>query len=214
MEFKKKIISHPIIKSKILNYIKNIEHIITLEDNEMDILTPINNGMQNPFFDAIVPIIYKITDVDVLLILAVILLAIAWALKKDKVKKILLVCVLALFLTTIIVSVLKLTYVSPRPYAVLSHIRLVVEDNGLNSFPSGHVAISMTIIAVLLMKIKRHKIPLIILSLIYMVILIFSLLYAGIHYPIDLVVGGVVGVISAVVTVFLTNKYFYNFFNS
>lgn len=74
--------------------------------------------------------------------------------------------------------------------------------------------ISMTIIAILLMKIKRHKIPLIILSLIYMVILIFSLLYAGIHYPIDLVVGGVVGVISAVVTVFLTNKYFYKFFNS
>ena len=41
---------------------------------------------------------------------------------------------------------------------------------------------------------------LIILSLIYMVIVIFSLLYAGVHYPIDLVVGGVVGVVSAVVT--------------
>ena len=47
-----------------------------------------------------------------------------------------------------------------------------------------------------------------------MVIVIFSLLYAGVHYPIDLVVGGVVGVVSAVVTVFLTDKYFYNFFNS
>ena len=64
------------------------------------------------------------------------------------------------------------------------------------------------------MKIKRHKMLLIILSLIYMVIVIFSLLYAGVHYPIDLVVGGVVGVVSAVVTVFLTDKYFYNFFNS
>ena len=58
------------------------------------------------------------------------------------------------------------------------------------------------------MKIKRHKMLLIILSLIYMVIVIFSLLYAGVHYPIDLVVGGVVGVVSAVVTVFLTDKYF------
>ena len=47
-----------------------------------------------------------------------------------------------------------------------------------------------------------------------MVILIFALLYVGIHYPIDLVVGGVVGVVSAVATVFLTNKYFYKFFNS
>lgn len=179
----------------------------------MDILTLVNNEMQQPFFDAIVPIIYTITDAHILFILTIILLIVAWALKIDKIKKILLICVIAIFLTSVILGILKLSYISPRPYLTLSNIRLVVRDNGLNSFPSGHIAISMTIISVLIMKIKRHKPLLIILSLIYMVILTFSLLYSGVHYPIDLAVGAVVGVISAVVTVVLSNKYLYRFFN-
>ncbi|WP_295727083.1 phosphatase PAP2 family protein [uncultured Methanobrevibacter sp.] len=179
----------------------------------MDILTFVNNEMQQPFFDAIVPIIYTITDAHILLILTIILLIVAWALKIDKIKKILLICVIAIFLTSIILGILKLSYISPRPYLTLSNIRLVVRDNGLNSFPSGHIAISMTIISVIIMKIKKHKPLLIILSLIYMVILTFSLLYSGVHYPIDLAVGAVVGIISAVVTVVLSNKYLYRFFN-
>ena len=179
----------------------------------MDILTFVNNEMQQPFFDAIVPIIYTITDAHILLILTIILLIVAWALKIDKIKKILLICVIAIFLTSIILGILKLSYISPRPYLTLSNIRLVVRDNGLNSFPSGHIAISMTIISVIIMKIKKRKPLLIILSLIYMVILTFSLLYSGVHYPIDLAVGAVVGIISAVVTVVLSNKYLYRFFN-
>lgn len=43
----------------------------------MDILTLLNNGMQNPFLDKIVPIIYAITDAEVILILTAILLLIA-----------------------------------------------------------------------------------------------------------------------------------------
>jgi len=35
--------------------------------------------------------------------------------------------------------------------------REIIENNGFNSFPSGHVALSMTIITVLLMKIKAIK---------------------------------------------------------
>lgn len=179
----------------------------------MDILTLVNNEMQQPFFDAIVPIIYTITDAHILFILTIILLIVAWALKIDKIKKILLICVIAIFLTSVILGILKLSYISPRPYLTLSNIRLVVRDNGLNSFPSGHIAISMTIISVIIMKIKSHKPLLIILSLIYMGILTFSLLYSGVHYPIDLAVGAVVGIISAVVTVVLSNKYLYRFFN-
>ena len=173
----------------------------------MDILTFVNNEMQQPFFFFLFPIIYTITDAHILLILTIILL------KIDKIKKILLICVIAIFLTSIILGILKLSYISPRPYLTLSNIRLVVRDNGLNSFPSGHIAISMTIISVIIMKIKKHKPLLIILSLIYMVILTFSLLYSGVHYPIDLAVGAVVGIISAVVTVVLSNKYLYRFFN-
>ena len=39
-----------------------------------------------------------------------------------------------------------------------------------------------------------------------MAILSFTVIYGGVHYPIDVVVGIVIAVIIAVVTVFLTDK--------
>lgn len=179
----------------------------------MDLLTFINNGMQNPILDLVVPIIYKITDSHVLPIIILVLLVAAWLLKKEKLKKILLLCFVSIIITFGIVLVLKLYHVSPRPYSVLSNIRFVVPDNGLNSFPSGHMSISMSIITVLLMKIKEYKLPLTILSILYLLILAFSLLYAGVHYPLDIIVGATVGGLISVFTVFVSNKLFYNYFN-
>lgn len=179
----------------------------------MDLLTFINNGMQNPILDSVVPIIYEITDAHVLPLIIGILFVAAWLLKKEKLKKILLLCLVSVIITFGIVLALKVYHVSPRPYSVLSNIRLVVPDNGLNSFPSGHMSISMSIIAVLLMKIKEHKLTLTVLSIVYLLILSFSLLYAGVHYPLDIIVGAIVGGLTSVFTVFLSNKLFYSYFN-
>lgn len=173
----------------------------------MDILTLVNNGMQNPFFDTIVPIIYELTDEYKLPIYLIILLIIAWVLKKGKVKNIIILCFFALFFAYLIVFLLKHFYISPRPYTVLSNIRLVGTNNTINSFPSGHIAISMTVISVILMKVKEYKKILIVLSVIYMVVLSFTLLYAGVHYPTDLIAGGIVGIISAAIATFLFDKY-------
>lgn len=167
----------------------------------MDLLTLINNGMQNPFLDTIVPVIYDVTDAIAIPTLFVILFLASWILKKEKLKEILAVCLLSLFITLVIVLLLKSCYTSPRPYTTLSHIRPVIPDNGFNSFPSGHVAMAMTIITVLLMKIRNSRPILIILCIIYASIIAFTVLYGGVHYPIDVLVGGVIGVLSAVAAV-------------
>ena len=179
----------------------------------MDLLTLINNGMQNQFFDMTVPAIYKATGPSIVPVVLAILLILAWALKMDKIKKILLLCFFALFFTYVFVFTLKFSYVSPRPYAVLSNIRMVCPDNGFNSFPSGHVAISMTVISVILMKVKKHRPVLIFLLAMYMSVMAFTVMYAGVHYPIDVAAGLIVGLVSAYIAVFLSERYLNSFFN-
>ena len=98
-------------------------------------------------------------------------------------------------------------YVSPRPYVVLSNIRMVVQDHGLNSFPSGHTSISFSVISVVLMKAKEHRLILGILAVIYLIILEFSLLYSGVHYPTDLIGGAIIGIVSAAVAVFFSDRF-------
>ena len=119
-----------------------------------------------------------------------------------------------IFLTIGIVFLLRMSYFSPRPYSVLSPIRLVVKENGYNSFPSGHMAISITILTVILMTVKNHKPLLTGLSTIYTLFLAFILMYAGVHYPIDIISGALTGFVISVLTVFLADKYFYDYFNS
>lgn len=179
----------------------------------MDLLTLINNGMQNQFFDMVVPVIYKATGPSIVPVVLAILLILSWALKRDKIKKIILLCFFALFFTYVIVFALKLSYVSPRPYVVLSNIRMVCSDNGFNSFPSGHVAISMTVVSVILMKVKKHKSVLIVLLAMYMAVMAFTVMYAGVHYPSDVAAGLIVGLLSAFIAVFLSKRYLNSFFN-
>ncbi len=173
----------------------------------MDILTFINNGMQDPFLDAAVPIIYNLTSIYAIPVFLLIILIISWALKMEKIRNMMLICILAFFFNDVITLFLKVVYVSPRPYVVLSNIRMVVQDHGLNSFPSGHTSISFSVISVVLMKAKEHRLILGILAVIYLIILEFSLLYSGVHYPTDLIGGAIIGIVSAAVAVFFSDRF-------
>ena len=108
---------------------------------------------------------------------------------------------LPICLTIAFTMVSKTFYPSTRPFIALEGVRLVVHDNGFYSFPSGHFAISSAIVSVILMKAENHKHELSLLSILYLLILAFVVIYGGVHYPIDVIGGGIIGVVAAVIVV-------------
>ena len=83
--------SPQIYKTIIINILnkqnrKNI-HSGKMGNIQIDLLYFINNGMQNPFLDKIVPILYAMADVRVIYALTILIFIVSWKLKKDKIKK-------------------------------------------------------------------------------------------------------------------------------
>lgn len=158
----------------------------------------INNGLANPFFDKIMPPLCDCGGFVTLLCICIIALIILKYLKKERYFEIAKMCLFALVLAGIITACLKLLFHSPRPFTVLDHVRQLVVPTEPNSFPSGHSAASMSVITVLVSEFRSHKIAVIIL-IAFAVLVAFSRVYVGVHYPLDVIVGATVGIISGVV---------------
>lgn len=89
-----------------------------------------------------------------------------------------------------------------RPYDVRGITDLLVPALSDFSFPSGHTLASFEASVVLLIRDKRMGIPAIIIA----IIVALSRLYLFVHYPTDVLVGAVLGILFAVVAVFIVNK--------
>ncbi|WP_407377067.1 phosphatase PAP2 family protein [Methanobrevibacter sp.] len=183
---------------------------------QTELLYYINNTLQNPFLDQIAPIIYHIADVKVTLILIILAVIISWKLKKDKIFKLAALCLIGFLVSSLFVGLGKTFYPSPRPFMVLDGIRLAVIDNGYYSFPSGHFADTVMVLSIILMKTKKYRKFLFVPAIAYVMILAFVVMYGGVHYPIDVIGGGTIGLISAIITVSYLDfivDYIINFLN-
>ena len=169
---------------------------------QVDLIYFLNNGLQNPFLDWIVPVIYSITDIKIVFAIIILALIGSWALKKDKVGKVAIICILGFVLTCIIAFILKKFYPSIRPINALEGIRMIIHDDGFYSFPSGHFAISTMTLSVILMNVEKHRTAWLTVAIIYLLVLAFVLIYGGIHYPTDIITGGIIGVVSAAIAVY------------
>ena len=76
----------------------------------------------------------------------------------------------------------------PRPFLILPTIIPFINESG-TSFPSGHSIRIFAFSAVVTRKISLLSYGLYFLSF----LVAFSRLYLGIHYPLDVVVGGILG---------------------
>lgn len=153
------------------------------------------------------PAIYSITDVRVIFTLIILVLIGSRIFKNNKITKIALYCLAAYCLSIVLIMISKTFYPSPRPFIAYESIRLVVHDNGFYSFPSGHFGISTTVLTVIILTVDKHKRELIVLSLTYLPILSFVVIYGGVHYPIDVIGGGIIGIISAEIVVHILENY-------
>ena len=164
---------------EILNYIGLIDK---------NILIFINQTLSFPFFDFIMPIITNEHN-WMIPILSLIL----YMLLFDKIKGRIVLTVLIITLGIndyFCASILKPYFSRLRPsHEFLEYINLLVPKGGKWSFPSNHAS-NMFALATTLgyfyPKIKN--------SLYFLAIIVcFSRVYVGVHYPFDVLIGGIVG---------------------
>lgn len=81
-----------------------------------------------------------------------------------------------------------------RPYEVVGGLTLLIERQSDFSFPSGHTCASFAAAGVYWrMMPKKYSVPLLILA----VLIAFSRLYVGVHYPSDVLAGMLIGLSAA-----------------
>ena len=163
----------------------------------IDIFYFINNSLSNPIFDLIMPQLTNIGGFISLLVLCLLAIIISRHYNKDKYLRISKLCLYSLLLSAGIVACLKLGIVGNRPYTVLSHVNQLVVPSEPNSFPSGHTSSTFSIITILVHEYKQNK-AVIALLILFGTVLAFSRVYCGVHYPLDVVVGAMVGILSGV----------------
>jgi len=149
-----------------------------------------NKTISNPIFDYIMPII---TNQNFLVFSGLILIGyLAYYGEKRGRITIVVLLIAASFSDAICFQVIKPWVGRIRPsHEFYDYINLLVSKGGKYSFPSNHAANSFVFATVLSYFYEKNKTPLYILAS----VIAFSRVYVGVHYPLDIVSGAIIGYI-------------------
>jgi len=148
----------------------------------------INNSLSNPFFDHLMPIVTN----EKIWILPILILIGYLGLVSGKRGKISLgvLLITAIFCDAVCAQILKPWIGRIRSsHEIADQINLLVSKGGKWGFPSNHAANSYAAATVLSYFFKRFKIALYALAF----LIAFSRVYVGVHYPGDILAGGITG---------------------
>ena len=156
----------------------------------------INHGLDNRLFDIVMPCITDFGSV----IAWFIILGLMFVFGGQKTRKIAFLGVMALLISNIVVYSLKFIVAEPRPFLTLANVDLLVHAEETYSFPSGHAASSFAAAFVIGCKyklnLKGKSYSLLYPLMIFAAVVGFSRIYIGVHYPYDVVVGAIIGILS------------------
>jgi undecaprenyl-diphosphatase len=134
------------------------------------------------------------------IIILIISIKILWNNKKDYFWLMLILLAITLVIGIILTNILKYCFKSPRPLIIFGNenINIMFETlHTTDSFPSGHTQIAFTTCTFMFMKVKKYWYWYTILSL----GVAFERIYSGNHFPIDVLVGAVIGIFSTLIVV-------------
>lgn len=174
----------------------------------VDLFYLINHNLQNPVFDAILPYVTHLGGFIWLVIILVAVIIYAKIKSKNNLKRLAMIALISLLFADLIAYAVKLIVQEPRPYTTLDNVRLLIYEDDLFAFPSGHATSTLAVVTSLLLNIKEKK-AFKILLVIFAVTILFSRVYCGIHYPFDVLAGAILGILGAItVNHFLKEKIF------
>lgn len=103
--------------------------------------------------------------------------------------------IISLSIGVIAIKTLDLVFYEPRPFLIFNIIPLVRQPIE-GSFPSMHTAI-LTIMAFSFIKAKRKFGQMMLIPVVWTG---FARIYTGVHYPLDILGGAIVGILSVIIT--------------
>lgn len=160
----------------------------------------LNQTIANPLFDLVFPFITRIKNVLPVLILACLFLLIKGG-KRGRVT--VLVLILSIAAADLIShEVFKPFFHRARPCVALENVRTLLGIKTSFSFPSNHAA-NITAAAVSISFYYRKWICL---MAVIAVLIGFSRIYTGVHYPSDVIAGAILGGFIAAVVLYVFSK--------
>lgn len=120
----------------------------------------------------------------------------------------------SLLLSLVFSCLLKKIFAVPRPAAVFDHSSFIIVGNTLSghtSLPSGHSITIFTILTILLFAFRPSKTGHRVLWSFFIIltgsILVFTRVGVGAHYPLDVIIGAIIGYILGLTGIFISRKY-------
>ena len=111
--------------------------------------------------------------------------------------------IIAIVMEIIIITFMKETILRPRPYDAMVDVGWLYRQDSW-SFPSGHAAGAFALCTVIGLKVRR-VLPL--MAAIALVVA-FSRVYIGVHYPLDVMAGSLIGILIGLFVVNLDLSHF------
>ena len=123
-------------------------------------------------------------------------------------KKALLLIILGIPISILLIKGIHIFISEPRPFVTL-HFLPLTDNNPDLSFPSRHA----TIMAVIAFAYSYFKSKWALLFLVLMILVGFSRIYVGVHYPLDILGGFITGIISLVIAKQILKLIYLRFFS-
>ncbi len=181
---------------------------LVINQNELFLII---NGLNNSSLDFIFYWLTYLGDGLVFIVLIFILLFISYSKA--------LLGMMAFLVTSLIAQILKQVFFAQhyRPFKVLAgqyslHVPDGVQTLANNSFPSGHAVTVFALATFLILAFSIRKMVVAVLLLAWLIV--YSRIYLTHHYPIDVWVGSIIGVVGTLLIFWLLAPYFQNKFGN
>lgn len=157
--------------------------------------TIFNLSGKNPFLDTLM-----IIGAQDIIFFSALLAGLLGLFGDTKEKKALLLSIAAFIVSIVLIKIIHLLYLEPRPFISLPIHNLITEGNTA-AFPSRHTT-TMAVIAFSYLLYRSKFFPIFIILMLWVG---FARIYVGVHYPIDIVGGIFAGFLSVYLASFFKN---------